>query len=138
MNRTKLMALAIATFALGACGGGGDSTGPAPAAETGSITLLNESNSTIVAVHISGCDEGTWGANRLGAAESLAPGALRSWTVAIGCYDLKASNGVKSASWFDLEVTPGGTVQLGVPASVDAMVRELPAASASRADLKSR
>jgi hypothetical protein len=123
MIRTKLAAFAFAALVVGAvaCGGGGDSTGPTPAPQTATIRLLNESSVPIVAVYFTACSESTWGSNRLGASETLAPGALRTWTVEPGCYDLRASTGSKTASWFDRDVAAGGAIQLAVPAEVAAV-----------------
>jgi hypothetical protein len=64
----------------------------------------------------------SWGPHRPGASEHLAPNALRHWAVEPGCYDLKASNGSKSASWFDREVMSSDTVRLAVPAELSAAV----------------
>lgn len=114
-------ALALA-FALSAAACGGDSTGPEPAPRTSTIRLLNESATPITTVYFSQCDDTSWGANRLADGETLAPGALRSWTVAPGCYDFRASNGSKAASWFDREITPGGVLQLAVPVEVGALI----------------
>lgn len=122
MLRSTSMALCLAGLVLAACGKD-SSTGPAPA-DTGTLTMLNDSNSPIVAMYFTSCEDGSWGPNRLSASENVAPGALRSWTVEAGCYDFKASTGERSATWWDLALTPGGTVQLGVPADVDAMVAQ--------------
>ncbi|HEX6106247.1 MAG TPA: hypothetical protein VFZ26_11735 [Gemmatimonadales bacterium] len=136
MTRIKLMAVAIASLALAACGKG-DSTGPATA-ESGTIVLLNDSSTPIVAVNFSGCDDDSWGPNRLAEAETLAPGALRNWTVEAGCYDLRASTGSRAATWLDRDVPAGGALQLAVPAGVDAMVAQSPGTSGVRVDLKTR
>jgi hypothetical protein len=123
MIRNRLTRLAVAAFAFGAVAcGGSDSTGPGaePAPQTGTIRLLNQSTATIVAVRFAKCSDPSWGPNRLAESESLAPGALRSWTVEPGCYDLRASTGSKSASWYDRELTAGGALQLAVPAAVSA------------------
>ena len=126
MIRNYLAGLATAAILLGAAAcGGDDATGPAPtppAPTTGTIRLLNESSASIVAVYFTKCDDTTWGANRLAASERLAPGALRTWTVEPGCYDLKASTGSKSASWFDRELAAGGALQLAVPDAVASMI----------------
>ena len=119
----RLTTLAAAALLLGALAcGGDDATSPPPAPQTGTIRLLNESSATIVAVYFTSCDESTWGSNRLAASESIAPGALRSWTVQPGCYDFRASTGSKTASWYDRDLVPGGALQLAVPAAVNAMI----------------
>lgn len=119
----RLTRLAVAAFALFAVAcGGSDSTGPAadPVPQTGTIRLLNESSSTVVTVHFTKCSDPSWGPNRLSESETLAAGVLRSWTVEPGCYDLRASTGSKSASWYDRELTAGGALQLAVPEAVSA------------------
>lgn len=124
MIRNRLMVAAVAALTLGAVACGGDSDGPAapaPAPQTGTIRLRNDASVPIVAVYFTKCNESTWGANKLAASESLAPGALRSWTVEPGCYDLRASTGSKSASWYDRTLTPGGALQLAVPSTVSAI-----------------
>lgn len=134
MTRTTLMTLALAAVALAACGRD-DSTGPAPAAETGTITLLNESDTDVIAVSIPSCEDSEWGANRLDGSETIKPGAQRSWTVETGCYDLKASNGSKAAYWYDIPVTVGGEVQVSVPAAMSA---SLVATGGAGTDLRAR
>jgi hypothetical protein len=125
MIRSRLMTLAVTAVALAAaaCGkDGGDTTGPAPAAETGTITLLNQSNTVVVAVSIPTCEDAEWGDNRLGGLETIAPGASHSWTVETGCYDMRASNGSKAAYWYDIQVTTGNNVEISVPAGMNASV----------------
>lgn len=124
MIRIRLMVVVAAALTLGAVACGGDSDGPAapaPAPQTGTIRLLNDSSVPIVAVYFTKCDESSWGSNRLAASETLAPGALRSWTVEPGCYDFRASTGSKSASWYDRNLAPGGALQLAVPSTVSAI-----------------
>ncbi|HKT61839.1 MAG TPA: hypothetical protein VJQ46_17405 [Gemmatimonadales bacterium] len=123
MTRTTLAAWSAAVLlclATAACGGGSgdDSTGPSPAPQAGTITLRNGSSTNLVAVNISLCSESSWGPNRLEQQETVAPGALRSWTVEPGCYDVKASNGSRSASWFDRELTAGGALNLEAPSEL--------------------
>ena len=132
-NRLTILALAALGLAAAACGSDDDATGPAPAPQAGTIRLLNESSVPIVGVYITTCDDPTWGANRLGASESLAPGALRNWTVAPGCYDVRASSGTKTASWYERDLEPGGALQLAVPASVGAAESRVDGNKPSRA-----
>ena len=123
MIYNRLTTLAAGALLLGAVAcGGDDATSPSPAPQTATLRLLNESSATIVAVYFTSCDESTWGSNRLAASESIAPGALRSWTVQPGCYDFRASTGSKTASWYDRELTPGGALQLAVPTAVNTMI----------------
>lgn len=124
MIRTRLMTLAVTAVALAAaaCGTDSDTTGPAPVAETGTITLLNQSNTDVIAVSIPSCEDDEWGGNRLGGSETIAPGAARSWTVETGCYDMRASNGSKAAYWYDIEVTAGSTVEIAAPAGMSLSV----------------
>lgn len=125
MIRNRLMTIAVAALTSGAVACGGDKAtapAPTPAPQTGAIRLRNDSSVPIVAVYFTTCDESSWGANRLSAAESLAPGALRTWTVEAGCYDVRASTGSKSATWYDRTLVAGGALQLAVPAAVGAVI----------------
>ena len=123
MIYTRLTTLAAAALLLGAVAcGGDDATSPPPAPPTATSRLLNDTRATIVAVYFTSGDESTWGSNRLAASESIAPGALRSWTVQPGSYDFRASTGSKTASWYDRELAPGGALQLAVPTAVNAMI----------------
>jgi hypothetical protein len=113
MIRRGLKALAIAAvvFNAAACGGK-DSTGPEP---MGTIVLLNESSVDIVSVYFTSCDDDSWGPNRLADSETLAAGQMKTWSVEPGCYDVRASTGAKSATWWDRDVTAGGSLNLAAP-----------------------
>jgi hypothetical protein len=113
MIHLGLRAVAIAAIAFGAAAcGGDDSTGPEP---MGTIALLNESSVDIVSVYFTSCDDDNWGPNRLADSETLAAGQLKSWSVEPGCYDVRASTGAKSATWWDREVAAGGALNLAAP-----------------------
>lgn len=123
MKRSTLFGLMLGAAALTACGDSGtepSSPPPPPPATSGSIRILNEANTAIVGVFISSCTDPSWGNNRLGAGEEIAPGAVRSFTMPAGCYDVKASTGTKSGSWYDRTLTAGGTVSLALPAAANA------------------
>ncbi|HSJ62524.1 MAG TPA: hypothetical protein VK922_01340 [Gemmatimonadaceae bacterium] len=108
-----LRAVAIAAIAFGAAAcGGDDSTGPEP---MGTIALLNESSVDIVSVYFTSCNDDGWGPNRLADSETLSSGQLKTWSVEPGCYDVRASTGAKSATWWDREVTAGGSLNLAAP-----------------------
>jgi hypothetical protein len=137
MSRFTLTAAALAaalTLATAACGGDSDPSGPSPAA-TGTVRLLNESNAEIVKVNISPCTDATWGANRLGAAETIEPGELRTWSVEADCYDIRASTASKSAYWYDRELGAGETLSLALSAAANDLVDVAPGTAA---DLKAR
>lgn len=120
---TTLSAVAFG-FILAACGGSdGSATGPGP---SGTITLRNDANVGVVSVNIAQCTDPEWGANRLNSAETIAPGAVRNWTFPAGCYDVRASTGSKSATWFDLSVTPAMPVQLAVPSEITELADMVP------------
>lgn len=113
MFRTSIAATVLAaalTLAAAACGGD-DSTGPT-APRNGTVSLHNASNTNIVQVNFSDCDDTSWGANRLNASEVIAPGATRTWTVGAGCYDFRASTASKSGYWYDRVVDAGETLPL--------------------------
>lgn len=54
------------------------------------IVLENESGVTITQVFIRDCDSSSWGSDRLGPEEVIAPGESRGFDVGEGCYDLRA------------------------------------------------
>jgi hypothetical protein len=95
----------LAVVAVAACGGK-DSTAPAT---PGTIVIKNASNIEIVVVNITSCSESTWGPDRLGATETIVPGAQRSFTVALGCQDVRARAGTGDQEWYDVNVTAGSS-----------------------------
>jgi hypothetical protein len=105
-----IAAFAAMVLALGACDR--DSTGPTA---TAALELRNDANVPIVSVNIASCSDESWGGNRLNSSETIAPGATRTWSLTPGCWDVRASTANKSGSWFDREVTAGGTIRLALP-----------------------
>ena len=101
---TRLVTLALTAVTLAACGGAFSR----PSHSQATLVVKNASSETIVTVNFPGCSDGSWGADRLDADETIGPGAQRSWQVAPGCYDVraKASTGA-SVEWDDLEVSAG-------------------------------
>jgi hypothetical protein len=95
---------------------------PPPSQATGTVNLRNDASVAIVAVYISSCDDATWGSDRLNAGEEIAPGMLRSFTMPAGCYDVKASTGTKSGSWYDRSLPAGGAINLALPATASSSV----------------
>ena len=120
----RLVAVPFVALMLAACGSDDDSsTGPSTQA---TLQIKNSSSRTIVTVNFSSCSESSWGTDRLGENETIAPGAERSWQVAPGCYDIRAvaSTG-GDAEWFDRELTAGQTrtfTATGSTASASGMV----------------
>ncbi|HSJ14164.1 MAG TPA: hypothetical protein VK939_07105 [Longimicrobiales bacterium] len=124
-NRTPLLLAAVMALALVACG---DDSGTGPVPTTSAVLLLrNDANVPITMVHVASCSVDSWGSNRLGSGESIAPGAVRSWTFAPDCYDVRASTGAKFGTWWDQQMASGDTVRLALPASAgsdEALVME--------------
>lgn len=114
-KRAPWLAAAVAALALAACGDDGG-TGPTPTASA-TLQLRNDANVAITMVHVAPCSEAEWGSNRLASGETVAPGALRSFTLPPDCYDVRASTGDKFGTWWDQQMTPGDTVRLALPAS---------------------
>jgi hypothetical protein len=95
----------LAVVAVAACGGK-DSTGPAA---QGTIVVKNASSLEIVVVNITACSDPTWGPDRLGPTETIAPGAQRSFTAAPGCQDVRARTSAGDQEWFDLNIQSGSS-----------------------------
>lgn len=75
---------------------------------TGEIVINNRSGLTITRLHISSCRSSFYGPNRLEQHEVIPNGHQRSFTVSVGCWDVKAisANGLKTAR--QLQVTRNG------------------------------
>lgn len=82
-----------ATTALGACYGmmGGELV--RPGAPTGTLRLVNGSNTTITSVLISECRASSYGLNRLPERAVLQPGQYWDVPVSEGCYDVMIGYG---------------------------------------------
>jgi hypothetical protein len=129
MLRSRLAATLFAvtiTLAGAACGEDGPSgpSIPEPAGEPGAVLLRNDSNAQIVAVNITACTNPSWGENLLGASETIAPEALRTFApFDPDCYDVRVSTASKSAYWYDRELEPGDTLRLALsPAANDVVL----------------
>lgn len=93
---------ALVMMTLAACGD--SSTGPS--AQT-ALVVENASPQTIYIVNFGPCTDPTWGPDRLGATETIAAGAERSWTVQPGCYDVRVKTEAGNAEWYGLEIERG-------------------------------
>ena len=122
---THPLALAVSLVLVAACSGE-DATGPAepPPSTTATISLTNNASIPIVRVAYSGCDESDWGPNRLGADETIAPGAVRSFTVPPGCYDVRASTSARNGYWYDRNISAGGTLVIALSAAANGTAPE--------------
>jgi hypothetical protein len=110
--RTAARGLFTAAALIGLAACGSDATGPAASA---SLELRNDSNLPIVSVNIAACSDESWGGNRLSAGESVAPGAIRTFQLTPGCWDVRASTSLRQGVWWDQEVNAGGTIRLALP-----------------------
>ena len=123
LRRSPLLATAatLCLSALAACGGSDGATAPTPSTDA-TLSLSNGANVAIQSVFLSGCDETTWGEDRLGPTETIAPGASRTFSVPAGCYDVRASTGAKSGYWYDRDFAAGATVTLQLSSAANEMV----------------
>ncbi|MBK8170271.1 MAG: hypothetical protein IPK60_07975 [Sandaracinaceae bacterium] len=53
------------------------------------IVVANQSSNTICYIHISPSSDSNWGPDRLGATETVGPGASRGWSVDPGNWDIQ-------------------------------------------------
>jgi hypothetical protein len=89
LARVLLLSLVVSAAACG------DDDGGPP--EQASITVQNRSAQTIAFVFIADCAVATWGNDRLGATEVIAPNANRAFSVDPGCWDARAETAGGSA-----------------------------------------
>lgn len=92
----------------------------------GRIVVQNSTSNVINAVTISKCSAMSHGLNRL--SSDISSGQGRSWQVDTGCWDIQAGYGYGSgyqlASFSDVQVRPGRTMQLTVTGPQGGPVRE--------------
>ena len=133
LRRSPLLATAAALClsALAACGGSDGVTAPTPSTDA-TLSVSNGANVAIQSVFISGCDETTWGEDRLGPTETIAPGASRTFSVPAGCYDIRASTGSKSGYWYDRELAAGQTTMIQLSSAANEMVAAVEMAGAAK------
>ena len=83
--RYRLLKLVAVLFAVGlsACG---DDDPAAP--QVTRLRVQNNSAQSIIEVYFSGCSDPTWGADRLGATETIDPTENRQWDITAGCWDV--------------------------------------------------
>jgi hypothetical protein len=86
---TAFVALALATAA---CGGDSDSTGPGPSASEGTLYVSNDSDREIWYVFARTCGTSDWGNDLLGA-DIIPLQTSETFTLAAGCYDVRALSG---------------------------------------------
>ncbi len=87
MSRLRVLAAAVLAAALALC--------PASAQQKDqTITIVNGAQTPIEYVYFAACGAGEWGKDRLGAHETIKPGARRTFTARITagdcCFDLRA------------------------------------------------
>lgn len=107
----RVVAATAMVLGLAACGDG-KATG---VTEQSTLVLRNDAPVPIQFVQFARCTDESWGPDRLGATETIAPGAIRTWNIAPGCWDLRATTSTHSGSWYDNEVSAGGSLQFALP-----------------------
>lgn len=55
-----------------------------------SVLLVNQTQTPVYYVYLSPCSSNSWGQDQLGGSEVVMPGTQRSFSMAPGCWDLKA------------------------------------------------
>lgn len=114
----RAVALLLAMVALAACGDG-KATGPTAQS---TLVVRNDAPLPIMVVQFARCTDESWGPDRLGATETIAPGATRTWSIAPGCWDLRVATSTHAGYWYDNEVSAGGALQFALPAAGGAVV----------------
>jgi hypothetical protein len=110
----RVLATTLMLIGLAACGDSGSTaTGPA---EQSTLVVKNDAAQPIMVVQFARCTDPDWGPDRLGATETIAPGATRSWSIAPGCWDLRVATATRAGYWYDNEVQAGGSLQFALPA----------------------
>ena len=91
-RRSIPLVAALATLATAACGGGDDSpTGPGPTPTEATFTVVNHAPSgSVLFLRYRPCGTSGWSSDVLGSSV-LSSGEQTSWTVAAGCYDVRAT-----------------------------------------------
>ena len=95
------------------CGGDEDPpVGPQTNTCTGTcIVVTNASQRNVDEVNFSACDDSEWGPDRLGTGR-LQPGGSRGWSVAAGCWDIRAMAFPNSSEVYAV-VQTGATINTG-------------------------
>jgi hypothetical protein len=126
-RRLPLLTFACSSLIVLAACGGDSPTGPdtQPTPSLGVVSMTNNANKAIIAVYIASCSVDEWGENRLGAGQSIAPGGTRTFAIAPGCYDVRASTGDKSGMWWDHTVQAGKTVKLALSSAANSLVQRV-------------
>jgi hypothetical protein len=91
---------------------GGDLIRPGEA--TGTIEVINDTDGLLDVVLISECNASTYGLDRMGDNEVIAPGASRAFTVSAGCWDVDAGAFGVGEARQRMTVAPGGITQYTV------------------------
>lgn len=98
--------IVVAGFVLAGCGSfaGGVVPGTVSSAGSGELVVVNESSVYLTDVYFSLTSASTWGPERLGTGNVLAPGEQMSWMVPAGLYDLKVVFNIGGEHFDHLEV----------------------------------
>ena len=126
-RRSLPLVAALATLATAACGGGDDSTtGPGPVATEATVTVVNHApTGTVLFLRYRPCGASGWSSDVLGSSV-LGSGEQTSWTVAPGCYDVRAT-----PAEIGLDYLYFNGVQLGAGESRTLEITAFPAEPAS-------
>ncbi len=91
MRRSVLASVLVVLAACGGDGGGG--IGPQTNTCTGTCLVVSNQSPTgkpVQEVNYSNCSDASWGPDRLPGGEELRPSGSRGWSVATGCWDIRA------------------------------------------------